>query len=152
VRTLFTLPVGLPKPVLLTCGATLTVGLALVGWSGCETGVTRDPSIAVIVNDLDFPVRLRLCESNGCRDGFHPPDGTLASGEDWQRNVSSVGVPNVYLVESEDEKVRYGCLPLVSPELRPAVAVFVSERVPCRDDLDEDTFWPARWEHVEPDG
>jgi hypothetical protein len=132
----------------LTWGAALTVGLALVGWSGCETGVTRDPSVAVIVNDLHFPVRLRLCDSDDCRAGFHPPDETLAPDEDWQRNVSSVGVPNVDLVESEDEAHRYGCLPLVSPELRPAITVYVSEHVPCRDDLDEDAFWPTRWEQA----
>jgi hypothetical protein len=143
--------VGLPKPILLTCGAIVAVGLALVGGSGCESGFTREPSVAVIVNDLHFPVRLRLCSSNDCRDGFHPPDGTLRPGEDWQVNVSSGGVPNVYLVESEEEMIRYGCLPLVSPALRPALAVYVSEHIRCRDDLDEDTFWPARWERVRAD-
>jgi hypothetical protein len=66
----------------------------------------------------------------------------------WQVNVSSGGVANVYLVESPDESVRYGCLPLVTPRLRPPLTVLVSERVPCRKDVNEDEYWPARWEYV----
>jgi hypothetical protein len=73
-----------------------------------------------------------------------PPDETLPSGEDWDVNVSSSGVPNVYLVESPGG-VRYGCLPLVAPERRPKLTVLVSEHVPCRGDLNEDEFWPSRW-------
>jgi hypothetical protein len=99
--------------------------VALIG-SGCEvSGISRDPSVALIVNDLEVPVRLRLCSSKECGDGFHPPDETLPLREDWQVNVSSAGVPNVYLVETEDETRRLGCLPLVSPELRPAVTGYV---------------------------
>jgi hypothetical protein len=63
-------------------------------------------------------------------------------------NVSSAGVPNVYLVESEDETVRFGCLPLVSSELRSALTVHVFEDVPCRADLNEEVFWPRRWRDI----
>jgi hypothetical protein len=56
-----------------------------------------------------------------------------------------------FLVESEDESVRYGCLPLVTPRWKPPLRVYVSERVPCRGDVNEDEFWPARWEHEDSD-
>jgi hypothetical protein len=117
----------------------LVTGLATLATSGC-----LNPTQARIVNDLDDPVRLRLCDSNDCSD-FHPPNDVLPSGEDMVVSVSEHGVPNVYLVESEDESRRYGCLPLVSPETRPGVTVFVSEHVPCRNDVYEDAFWPPRW-------
>lgn len=136
------------KAIQLTCGTCLAVWLPLAG-SGCDvSGISRDPSVAVIVNDLEVPVRLRLCSSNACRGGFHPPDETLPPREDWQVNVSSAGVPNVYLVETEDETGRLGCLPLVSPELRSQVTVYVSEHLPCRAEISEDDFWPRRWEDV----
>jgi hypothetical protein len=124
--------------------------LALFG-SSCEvSGISRDRSVAVIVNDLEVPVRLRLCSSNDCRGGFHPPDATLSPREDWQVNVSSVGVPAVYLAETAGETRRLGCLPLVSPKLRPAVTVYVSEHLACRAEIDEEEFWPRRWEDVPP--
>lgn len=123
-------------------GGVLALMLALAA-CGCGS----DRSVARIVNDLDRSVRLRLCSSNDCL-GFYPPDGTLPPGEDWQVNVSSVGVPNVYLVETPDESGRYGCLPLVAPDWRPEVTVYVSENVPCRESLDENAFWPSRWEDV----
>jgi hypothetical protein len=91
-------------------------------------------------------MRLRLCDDNDC-GSFHPPNETLAPGEDWDWvNVSSSGVPNVYLVESPDETLRYGCLPLVTPSLRSKITVRTSEHVPCRSHIDEDQFWPKRWE------
>jgi hypothetical protein len=100
-------------------------------------------------NDLDDPVRLRLCSSNDCAGGFDPPDETLSPGDAWPVNVSSVGVPNVYLVGSPDGK-RFGCLPLVSPDPRnDEITVLVSEHVACRNKLSEDDFWPARWARAE---
>jgi hypothetical protein len=39
-------------------------------------------------------------------------------------------------------------LPLVAPDWRPEVTVYVSENVPCRESLDENAFWPSRWEDV----
>jgi hypothetical protein len=132
------------RAILLAAGAILLAALAF-GSTGL-LGVGRDPSVARIVNDLNVPVRLRLCSSDDCRLGFYPPDGTLPPAEDWPVNVSSIGVPNVYLVAS-GRGARFGCLPLVSPALRPEIKVLVSEHVPCRGDLDEDTFWPRRWEN-----
>jgi len=89
-------------------------------------------------------VRLRLCSSNDC-ESFHPPNDVIAPGEIYGVNVSSVGVPNVYLIGVNG--LRVGCLPLVSPELRrDEIRVLVSEHVPCRKELDEESFWPARWE------
>jgi hypothetical protein len=109
------------------------------------SGVTGDPSVARFDNDLTVPVQLRLCSSDDCEDGFHPPKETLSPGDTWSVNVSSVGVPNVYLAQRTDG-VRLGCLPLVSPKPRhERITVLVSEHVPCRDGLDEDSFWPARW-------
>jgi hypothetical protein len=123
--------------------AFLALGV-LVSCGGCGS----DPSVAVLRNDLDEPVRLRLCSSNDCAGGFDPPDETLSPGDTWRVNVSSVGVPNVYLVASPDG-TRFGCLPLISPELRhEEITVLVSENVACRSDLSEDEFWPARWEHA----
>jgi hypothetical protein len=61
---------------------------------GCETGIARDPSQAVIVNDLGVPVRLRLCDANDCRS-FHPRDLIVRPGKDTRANVSAAGVPNV---------------------------------------------------------
>jgi hypothetical protein len=132
------------RAILLAAGAILLAALML-GSTGL-LGVGRDPSVARIVNDLNVPVRLRLCSSDDCRHGFafDSSDGTLRPGEDWPVNVSSIGVPNVYLVES-GRGLRLGCLPLVSPALRPEIKVFVSEHIPSRGDLDEDTFWPRRW-------
>jgi hypothetical protein len=124
--------------------ALLASSLAFVNL-GCP--FHREPSVARLVNDLDDPVRLRLCSSDDCREGFHPPDKTLPPGEDWDVNVSSSGVPAVYLVESPGG-VRYGCLPLVAPERRPRLTVLVSEHVPCRGGLDEGHFWPSRWANV----
>jgi hypothetical protein len=119
---------------------------------GCEvSGISRERSAATIENDLAAPVRVRLCDSDDCRGGFHPQDHVLQAGERYTANVSSVGVPSVYLVTSPDGRHRFGCLPLVSPELRrtePFITVFVSEHVKCRDGLDEDKFWPARWATV----
>jgi hypothetical protein len=122
--------------------------LAILVVSGCEafaSDINRGPNVARLVNDLDVTVRLRLCSDNDCATGFSPPDGSLAPGEDGEVNVSSRGVPAVYLVESPDESIRYGCLPLVSPESRPTVSVMVSEHTVCRSDLSEDQFWPSRW-------
>src|SRR6266511_5945710 len=126
-----------PLQVLLLLGTALIV----CGSPGC----VPDPNHARLVNDLDVHVRLRLCSSNDCQDGFYPPDELLPPGEDWQVNVSSRGVPNVYLVETPAAEVRYGCLPLVSPAGKHEVAVRVSEHVQCRSHLDEEQFWPKRW-------
>jgi hypothetical protein len=117
---------------------------------GCDvSGVTRDPSVARLKNDLRVPVQLRLCSSDDCADGFHPPKETLSPGDTWSVNVSSVGVPNVYLVQTGDGN-RFGCLPLVSPKLKhERITVLVSEYVPCRDRLKEDAFWPVRWERMD---
>ena len=120
----------------------LATGAAVLTAVGC---ITDDPSVARLVNDQAIDVRLRLCSDNNCQDDFYPPDETLPPGEDWDVNVSSSGVPNVYLVESPDEKLRYGCLPLVTPSLRPKITVRTSEHVPCRSHVDEDEFWPRRW-------
>ena len=124
------------------------LGAAAISLSvGCEvSGITREPSVALIENDLTVPVRLRLCSSNDCKS-FHPPNEVLAPGEATGANVSSVGVPNVYLVSING--LRLGCLPLVSPDIRRTeIRVRVSEHVPCREDLNEDVFWPPRWEGV----
>jgi hypothetical protein len=118
--------------------------------TGCGlSGVTRAPSVAKIENDLGRTVRVRLCSSDGCSSGFYPPNEKLDPGGSWPVNVSSAGVPNVYLVESPDETARYGCLPLVSPKLRrTTIVVRASERVPCRTEVDEHAFWPKRWRDV----
>lgn len=125
----------------------LKVGLVGIVLAFVVTACTADsdPSIARIVNDLQSPVRVRLCASNDCKGEFYPRDGNLAPGGSLRVNVSSVGVPNVYLVETQDGD-DIGCLPFVSPSWRPALDVGVSEAVPCRAGLDEDTFWPRRWQ------
>jgi hypothetical protein len=128
----------------------VTVLLVIAVVAGCNvSGVSRDPSVARLRNDLSTPVELRLCKSDECDDGFYPPKETLDPGDTWPVNVSSIGVPNVYLVQSSAGD-RYGCLPLVSPKLRhDEITVLVSEHIPCRDHLDEESFWPPRWERLE---
>jgi hypothetical protein len=98
---------------------------------------------------MSSDVRLRLCKHDDCQGGFYPPDGTLAPGDQGVVNVSSAGVPAVYLVQGPTG-TRLGCLPFVAPDWRPDVTVRVSEKVPCRDDLDENAFWPSRWEQQSP--
>ena len=132
----------MPRARLFRALLLLASGAALLTAAGC---LTDEPSVARLVNDQGIDVRLRLCSSNDCRDGFSPPDETLRPGEDWDVNVSISGVPNVYVVESPDEKVRYGCLPLVTPSRRPKMTVRTSEHVPCPSHVDEDEFWPRRW-------
>ena len=79
------------------------VGAAGLVLTGCNvSGVTRTPSVARITNDLSQSVRLRLCSSDDCSHGFDPPDETLAPTDSWRVNVSSIGVPNVYLVQRPD--------------------------------------------------
>jgi hypothetical protein len=130
----------------LTVAALVVVTLS--SGVGCDTrwGLISEPSVALLVNDLPTPVRLRLCDSNDC-SGFHPPDEVVKPAVTWQVNVSSVGVPNVYAVFGPGGE-RFGCLPLVSPHKRPEIRVAVSEHVPCRKEVDEERFWPARWEHM----
>src|SRR6266545_5112373 len=113
----------------------IATGATVLAAGGC---VGSEPSVARLVNDQGIDVRLRLCSENDCRNGFYPPDGTLQPGEDWEVNVSPQGVPNVYLVESPDEKVRYGCLPLVTPSRKPKITVRTSELLPCSSHVDED--------------
>ena len=122
--------------LLIATGATALVT------GGC---IGSEPSVARLVNDQNIDVRLRLCSENDCQSGFYPPDETLQPGEDWDVNVSPQGVPNVYLVESPDEKVRFGCLPLVTPSRKPKITVRTSELVPCSSHVDEDRFWPTQW-------
>jgi hypothetical protein len=104
---------------------------------------TGGPSAVTIVNDMSTPVRIRLCSSNNCA-GFYSPQRTLDPQQRWSVNISARGVPNVYLVESV-AGTRYGCLPFVSPSPRREIAVYVSENVHCRRNLNEREFWPARW-------
>jgi hypothetical protein len=145
----------LPRPRLRSCWmpkffVRLILGAALGAIvAGCNvSGVTRDPSHVRLTNDLHRAVRLRLCATNDCRHGFDPPDETLAPGQSWPVNVSSIGVPNVYLVEQPNGQ-RIGCLPLVSPSLRRSeIVVRVSEHVACRGGLDEHVFWPPRWKRA----
>jgi hypothetical protein len=127
----------------------LVVVLAATVCAACDvSGVTRTPSVARITNDLRTPIRVRLCSSNDCLGGFYPPKKTLMPGQNWGVNVSSIGVPNVYLVERQDGS-RLGCLPLVSPQLRRTqMIVNVSALVPCQENVDEDTFWPRSWERL----
>lgn len=136
------------KPSLLGLFAVLA-SVAGIVLTGCDvSGVTRTPSVARITNDLSQSVRLRLCSSNDCSHGFYPPDETLAPTDSWPVNVSSIGVPNVYLVQRPDG-TRLGCLPLVSPELRHTeITVRVSEHVACRAHIDEHSYWPRRWKEV----
>lgn len=131
----------------LRCIWTIILAIAVAVIAGGCFGVDSQPSVARIVNDLDLSVRLRLCSTNDCQNGFYPPDQTLSPDDAWSVNVSSRGVPAVYLVETAAGS-RYGCLPLVSPSKREQINVFVSENVACRRDLNEDTFWPQRWEEA----
>jgi hypothetical protein len=129
--------------------AALVVTLAATICAACDvSGVTRTPSAARLANDLNAPIRVRLCSSDDCRGGFDPPDETLKPGQSWPVNVSSVGVPNVYLVERPNG-TRLGCLPLVSPQLRRTeITVNVSAHIPCHTNLDDHSFWPRRWERL----
>ena len=119
---------------------------------GCDTrwGLVDDPSLALLVNDLPITVRLTLCDSNDCSD-FYPPDELLDPGDTYPVNVSSVGVPNVYAVRLPSGERLLGCLPLVTPYYRPELRVAVSEHVPCKQDIDDERYWPARWEKLDPD-
>lgn len=129
--------------------AALVVTLSASICAACDvSGVTRTPSTARLRNDLNQPIRVRLCSSDDCGGDFDPPNKTLAPGQSWPVNVSSVGVPNVYLVEHPNG-TRLGCLPLVSPKLRRTeIVVNLSERVACHADVDDHTFWPRRWERL----
>jgi hypothetical protein len=119
--------------------------LAIALWTvGCHDWEGDTTSVRV-ENDLNTSVRLRICRSNDCGDGFHPVDETVDPGEDTSFNVTAEGIAHVYLVESPDEEARYGCLPFVAPKWKPEITVRVSEHVPCRDEIDEDRFWPPRW-------
>jgi hypothetical protein len=133
----------------LPTSAVLVVTLAVTICAACDvSGVTRTPSSARLTNDLSAPVRVRLCSSDDCRGGFDPPDETLKPGQSWRVNVSSVGVPNVYLVERQNG-TRLGCLPLVSPQFRRTeITVDVSAQVTCHTNVDDHTFWPRRWERL----
>lgn len=117
---------------------------------GCDTRweLMDEPSSALLVNDLPVPVRLTLCDSNDCSDFHHQRDAVLDPGGTFGVGVSSVGVPNVYAVRSPDTGRRLGCLPLVTPYFRSSLRVRVSEHVPCRREIDEDAYWPARWEAI----
>jgi hypothetical protein len=100
-------------------------------------------STVEILNDTDQAVLLWQCKHDDCRSGF-AGQGVLKPGHRFRTGVSTVGVPNPWLVLTPTTRRRLGCLPIVFTKPRKGVTARVSERVACRASYDHKTDWPPQ--------
>jgi hypothetical protein len=117
------------------CGVLIPVVLVL-----CAAACGSEPGWIEIKNDLDRPVEVLQCDNNLCDGDFHFRDD-LPPGASFNASVSTVGVPNPWLVRELDGE-RLGCLPLVMPEPTEGVVASVSQYVACQRKYDESELWP----------
>ena len=120
-------------------------GLAVVVAAGSLLGCgSKDRTVGHIrlLNDTRRAVILGLCDDESCHGSLHGP-ATVAPGKGGVVPVSTVGVPNVYLVRLAATGGRDGCLPLVMPHYVEGLVARVSQAVPCRDRYDHHVQWPA---------
>lgn len=123
--------------------AVVLVGATLA--AGCQTDAYKEDGIIQILNDTSDPVLLWKCREESCGDDLpilSELELTLKPGDRVRASVSTVGVPNPWLVLDKDTGRRLGCLPLVMPDYRSGVVARVSERVPCRSSYDPRVAWP----------
>jgi hypothetical protein len=113
-----------------------SVSLGLLAACGSGTGSTVE-----ILNDTNHSVLLKQCKHEDCRGGF-AGKGVSKPGRHFWTGVSTVGVPNPWLVLAPATGHRLGCLPIVFTEPREGVVARVSELVTCRSSYDEHTDWP----------
>jgi hypothetical protein len=117
------------------CGVLLSVVLVLSAAAcGSEEGSVE------VVNDLGRRVELLQCSNDLCTGDYHLT-GVMEPGRSFTANVSTIGVPNPWLVRELDGE-RLGCLPLVMPEPTEGVVARVSQYVPCQKKYDESELWP----------
>jgi hypothetical protein len=124
--------------------AMLVAGLATTILAGCA--YSHDPYRVRLKNDTQMKVKLHRCTNDDCRflePGLPKPpiEYTLDPGESAWVFTSTHGLPKVWLVQNEDGD-RLGCLPLVMPHPVTGLEARVSERLPCRIGLDNNTQWP----------
>jgi hypothetical protein len=116
------------------------VGSGVLGLSACGSSTS---STVEILNDTNHAVLLWQCKHVDCRSGF-AGKGVLKPGRHFRTGVSTVGVPNPWLVLAPTTQRRLGCLPIVFTHPRNGIVARVSELVACRSSYDHDTDWPPR--------
>lgn len=114
------------------------IGSSLVGLTACGSDTS---STVEILNDTDHAVLLWQCKNDDCRRGF-AGKGVLKPGHHFRTGVSTVGVPNPWLVLTPATRRRLGCLPIVFTKPRKNVIARVSELVTCRSSYNHDIDWP----------
>jgi hypothetical protein len=103
-------------------------------------GCGRSDDSIQIRNDLGRTVEVLQCDNNLCVEEFHIT-GRMEPGGSFRANVSTSGIPSPWLVRELDG-TRLGCLPLVMPEPTEGVVAKTSQAVACRENYDEEHFWP----------
>jgi len=114
--------------------------VAVLGLAACASD--RTVGHVSIINDTGSAVNVGLCNDDACRSGVLHNDGQLLAGHRFRVNVSSVGVPNVYLVRDASTQRVLGCLPLVMPHWTAPLTARVSQAVRCKSTYDEHKQWP----------
>ena len=117
------------------------LGVGMIALSACATSGSGDSS-AEILNDTSHTFLVYQCKQENCRGGFGSK-GLMHPGSHVRVGVSTVGVPNPYVVLDPTSKQRLGCLPIVFPKPRRGVVVRLSQRVRCGDSYGHDVPWPA---------
>jgi hypothetical protein len=115
----------------------LLVGTAAVG--PCENPDVHDYSVEIL-NDDNVAVQVWQCDVS-CDSGFHARV-VLQPGAHTATNVSTVGVPNTWLV-LDRRSHRIGCLPIVMPEPVSGLIARISRRTRCLQTYDESRQWPS---------
>lgn len=121
------------------------MALSTIVSTGCSTDAHKEDGLIQILNDTSEPVLLWKCHQESCHDALPPLAElrpSLKPGDRVRASVSTVGVPNPWLVLNDETGRRLGCLPLVMPEYREGVVARVSQRVPCQQTYDPKVAWP----------
>jgi hypothetical protein len=100
----------------------------------------RDSTVEIL-NDTNHPVLLWQCKQEDCKHDF-AGKGLMKPGHHIRAGVSTVGVPNPWLVLAPNTQRRLGCLPIVFPNPRAGVVARLSLLVPCRASYDHSIAWP----------
>jgi hypothetical protein len=117
--------------------------LAPVVTSACDNSASRSSEVELL-NDTGKPVLVWQCKREDCRHDYAGKD-ELRPGDHFHVGVSTVGVPNPYLVLDPMTQKPLGCLPVVFPKPRGGVIARVSQRVPCQHSYSDKAPWPPNW-------